>query len=204
MRNRKLIQSGIFAAVIAIACLAAGAGAARADMITLDISGTLHPFTNYPGYNASCAASGCTLAGTLVINNTTGTFISANITMSGSTPHVATFTQSLGISAEGDLTRLPINNNSEGGLVLYFITPIPGSLVGYNGGPLIENGTMVAQLSSPGFYQWNLTSGSLTPAITAAMPTPEPASWLLLATGLLGLSVIFLLGKRSGLRRVQR
>ncbi len=69
--------------VILTVLLGAGAATARADSVTLDVSATLSP-TN----SASCAVSGCTLSGTLVVDSATGTLLSADVEMSGETPVV--------------------------------------------------------------------------------------------------------------------
>ena len=78
--------------------LGAGAGTAHANTSTLDVSATLVP---YPG--SACTGSGCTLSGTLVLDNTAGTFLSSNISLSGGSPAVGPFTK-LHLVARGELT----------------------------------------------------------------------------------------------------
>ena len=68
---------------LAVLLLAIGPPAARADTVTLDVSGSLSP-----NGSASCSVSGCTLGGDIVINNTTGAIISEDVTVSGESPSV--------------------------------------------------------------------------------------------------------------------
>ncbi len=191
MRNRRLIQSATLVAALAVACLGAGVATARADQITLDVSGSLTPVL-FP----RCASSGCTISGTLVINNTTGTFFSADVTMSGESPAAGPFTHLLSISPLGSLTTMTIEGSSAD-LELSFLTPTPGSLAGYDGGTL---STLSSVLIPAKLDVWALTSGSLTPDTPTA--TPEPSTWILLAVDLLGLVALLLFGERFGLRRV--
>jgi len=87
MRGRRAIwPRGILAAALAVGCLSLGARVARADVITFDVSGSLSP-----GYGVSCQAAGCSLSGTLVVNNTTGTIYSADIMVAGESPLVGPF-----------------------------------------------------------------------------------------------------------------
>jgi hypothetical protein len=205
MLKGNLVRNGIFAGALALACLGA-AGIARANTITLSVSGILSPS------GSSCSSSGCTLGGTLVIDNTAGTAVSANITISGGSPIVGPFininplgvgiyTGSICTPVCGFTTGLQVFDASgyPGGnsVLLLFSTPTLGSLIGYNGGSLLPYngavGTFVAGYATQPYAQWNLTSGSLTPSVV----TPEPSSVVLTLSGI---GFVFLLVlKRKGL-----
>jgi hypothetical protein len=156
--------------------LGAGAGIARADTVTLDVSGSLSAFNG-----ASCSPSGCTLGGDIVINNTTGAFISTDVTMSGESPSVGPFSIFSGLAGLLGLTDLFLLTDDESTLAaLVFATPTAGSLVGYDGGSLVAynggepsnvNYTSVVQLFKPNSGIWLLNAGALTP-VTAAEPNP--------------------------------
>jgi hypothetical protein len=183
--------------IMLIVILGAYAGTARADDVTLDVSGSLSP-----GGSVSCSGSGCTLGGTLVIDNTAGTVLSADVTMSGESPTVGPFTDviSAGIGGSLGLTDIGLGDASDDLLSLVFSTPTEGSLVSYGGGSLApfnfgpKDGTIAITDSDGAFY---LTSGSLTactqqtaigaPASCTPATTPEPSALLQLGTGLLGL-----------------
>lgn len=80
MKTPKSLCTGFLAmALTAAAGLVADVEAAHADIITLDVSGSLSPQF---GSN-SCAATGCTLGGQIVIDNTAGTVLSADVTATG-------------------------------------------------------------------------------------------------------------------------
>jgi hypothetical protein len=122
---------------------ALGAPYARADTITLDVSASLNPVSP-----ATCSV--CTLGGTLVINNTTGAFVSADLHMLAANPGVSidttapifpttesTTTSSISSTLTFVFTSSP---SAFFGLVTTDVLTIPlpasGSLVGYQGGPL--------------------------------------------------------------------
>ena len=83
MRKSLWIMLAVLLAVIA-------APYANADTVTFDASGSLTP----EGAGGLCSPSGCTLGGDIVINNTTGTVTSIDITVAGAT--VNGTTQSVG------------------------------------------------------------------------------------------------------------
>jgi hypothetical protein len=184
--------------IMLIVLVGACAGVARADDVTLDVSGSLSPVGD-----VSCSGSGCTLGGTLVIDNTAGTVLSADVTMSGESPTLGPFTDIsyVGISGILDLTGIGLLDASDDYIQLVFAAPTEGSLVSYGGGPLTpysvgpKSGTIALTLDSAGALF--LTSGSLTactqqtvigaPATCTPAATPEPSALLQLGTGLLGL-----------------
>jgi hypothetical protein len=144
MKALMAAPTAMLVAGLAAAELGAGTVTARAEEITLDVSGILYAQTTPP---ASCSASGCTLGGHIVINNTTGAIVSAHVTLAGETPVVGKFTnasskEDFGLFREGSLTLLEIANSTPPNITyilgLYFVSPTPGSLVGYIGGPLIS------------------------------------------------------------------
>lgn len=197
MLKGNLVKNGIFAGALALGCLGS-AGIARANTITFNVSGSLSA-----NGAASCSASGCTLGGTLVIDNTAGTVLSANVTMSGGSPIVGPFINfnpaGVGIyTGPSGLTTGLIFFDSAGGnaAVLLFATPSLGSLIGYNGGSLFGfngSGTYVTGYATVPYADWHLTSGSLTPSVV----TPEPSSVVLTISGIGFLFLLVL--KRKGL-----
>jgi hypothetical protein len=77
------------AGILAAAGLGAGAGRARADIITLDVSASMRPT------GGTCLAAGCALGGDIVINNgpgVTNPILSEDVTASGFSPSVGPFT----------------------------------------------------------------------------------------------------------------
>ena len=173
---------------LAVLLLAIGPPAARADTVTLDVSGSLSP-----NGSASCSVSGCTLGGDIVINNTTGAIISEDVTVSGESPSVGPFTRNFGIGTLGGLTHLTIGDSGDNILNLVFSTPTEGSLIGYTGGPI----SPLTAMSCGEGCVLRLTSGALTQPVT---PAPEPSSVALM---LLGVGLVFVMRKRIGQRLPQ-
>lgn len=177
MKRPILLRASILAVALAAAGLGIGAEAARADVITLDASGSMSAVV---GSGTTCAPTGCMLGGNIVINNTTGFLLSPGVTISGGSPSVGPFTFADRFGVIGGLTFLGLRDGAGDLLRLIFSTPTPGSLIGYTGG-LLDPSTSI--LLSSGTTAWTLTSGSLTEATAV----PEASSLMLLLIALAGL-----------------
>jgi hypothetical protein len=163
---------------IILAVLVVGISAPNAfgNQITLHVSGTLTP-----GGGATCPVLGCTLGGTLVIDNTAGTVVSADVTINGESPLAGPFTQFDSIMVSGSDTEVVLDDSPAADfLALIFATPTAGSLVNYEGGGL---STLTQINVGKSGMSWQLTNGALTPAT----PTAEPstAGLMLLGIGML-------------------
>ena len=91
--------------MLALLFLAIGPPDARANdtVVTLDVSGTMSPV--FAG--ASCPPAGCTLGGNIVLDNTEGFVISADVTLAGaSSPSEGPFTQFAGFDFQDSLLVL--------------------------------------------------------------------------------------------------
>jgi len=178
MKPTALLRAG----AIAIAFVMSG-GAARAGVITLDVSATMFPLS------AVCSPT-CTLGGDIMIDNSNGAansgFVSADVTAAGFVPSVGPFTEFFGIAASGSLTRLEMHDSASDVLIFLFSTTTPGSLVGYMGGSLDTDTFIFASAAVCETCSWNLISGSLTPAAI-----PEPPSASLMLSALAGLGVLY-------------
>jgi hypothetical protein len=181
MKRAELLCTGMVAAAI----VAMGSVTAHAEIITLEVSGTLSPRPAQPFEPPaeSCASTGCTLGGEIIINNVTGAVLSADVTATGFSPSVGPFTDPQPPHTNERLTDLEITTapvfTSE--VALVFSTPMEGSLVGYAGGPL---STITNDVSSQtGAFGWNLTAGSLRETVVV----PEPSTWAMMLLGFVGL-----------------
>jgi hypothetical protein len=177
MKRVVLTRNAILAVALAAVGLGGGGSSARAAVITLDVSASLTP--NFP---ARCSPSPCTIGGTIVINNGTGAIISENVTTRGFSPSVSPFTSNEGVLNRFGDTLLKIDDSASNHLNLIFETPTAGSLVGYTGGPLLTDGTVMTN-GSP-FFIWGVNSGSLT----AQSAVPEPSIWAMMIFGFCGLA----------------
>jgi hypothetical protein len=181
MKRAELLYAGAVAAIVAL-----GDATAHADIITLQVSGTLSPLPPPPMKPPaeSCASTGCTIGGEIVINNATGAVLSADVTATGFSPSVGAFTAPQALNTAFGLTDLEVETapvfTSQAALI--FSTPTEGSLVGYTGGSLSTN-TQVR--SRTGAFGWGLISGSLTEI--AAAPVPECSTWAMMLLGFVGL-----------------
>jgi len=168
---------------------------ARADVITLQVDGTLTPIL--PG-SASCDVGGCQLGGTIEIDNALGTVVSANVTTAGLLLGEGPFTAASPPRISAGLTDIEITTAPAftATIGLLFSTPTTGSLVGYTGGALSADTTIRPRLDD---FGWTLVSGSLTE--TAAVEAPEPSSLPLLLSGFAGLGLVSLVVKPALPRR---
>jgi hypothetical protein len=182
--------------IILTVLFGAGAGTARASDITLDVSATFSPF--YGG--SACSGSGCTLGGDIVIDNSSSAIISADVTFAGESPIAGPFTTVLDPpSLDGALTYFGFENTVNGSyVILYFLTPTPGTLFGYTGGALNATSFVSAPAVAPPPPDsvWLLSSG----ALTEVGSTPEPTTVGLM---LLGIGLLFVMRNRvaKGLER---
>jgi hypothetical protein len=185
-----LVRAGILAVMLAIVGL--GAGAARAGVITLSLNAGFSP----DGH--SDATAGGPVSGIVVIDNTTGAFISANITATGYAPSVGPFIVFDDLRTTGGngdvplLTALEIASADGGSFINMLLdTPTPGSLVGYAGGDLQAFAFLTSNVSTQCCARWELDFGSLTQV--GATPIPEPSSLLLVVSSLAGAYLLSLL-----------
>jgi hypothetical protein len=165
------------ATVAALACSSFIAGKAHAAT-TFEVSGT---FNNCPG---------CSLGGNAVIDTATGSFVSENITVTGTVPPVGPFTSLNGSPFTNGFNQLVVAfaGNPASNLDLIFPT---ATLAGYAGGLLCGtittcNGNTTSGLSIP-TGNFILASGSLTPAGVSAVPLPGALPLFATGLGALGL-----------------
>jgi hypothetical protein len=163
--------------------LAATASTSKADDV-FTVNGTFANVNPYGGTD--------TMTGSVTIDTTAGTATSWDVTLDLSSGLASLFDAStLTFDSTVTTTNLPSSGAVElsglaaGGLdaELNLFVPV-SSLVGYTGGSLLDSssGPPTSQLVPPGGEgnYGSLNEGTLT----AAISTPEPATFTLLATGL--------------------
>lgn len=185
-----------------VALLLTVAGIARADIInTFNVSGSAVNQTD--SSVGSCGVGyACPFSGTLVVDVYEGTAPSANITfpgLSAFTPQGTSSCSPLSRSRDTSDWELDACNSSSDSLFLVFTTSeTPGSLVGFEGGSVVE----AIVNSAGGVPIYGALSGSIAPAQFAAAPVAEPSTFslwgLALIAGLwLGRKQIFAHSARS-------
>jgi hypothetical protein len=132
---------------------------------------------------ASTYQRGGTVDGTLTLDTTTDAFTQMDITLSGFPSGDGTLTQIA--LQEGIGSYTVIAEGTQGAFALFLPTD---TLAGYTGGSICTDSTLTHCGASTQYQTYtgtyDATSGSLTEVTVAT--TPEPASLLLLGTGLLG------------------
>jgi hypothetical protein len=166
------MKSKLSAALVAAACaLVLSFGAANADIITLDVAGTMIAESG----TASCSPA-CTLGGSFVLDNSTGHLISSNITMAGESPSVGPFTTSVstfnqGVGGSGATGLEFIDTPDFSSTNDLLILSITGDLTGFTGGALNASFDLTYAQTPLRAAVWILSSGLLTQA-AAAVPGP--------------------------------
>jgi hypothetical protein len=128
---------------------------------------------------------GGTIDGTLTLDTTTDLFTSADLTVAGFVGYQDGTLANVGLQGEG-IGEYGVNVFSSGSPFADLNLFLPElTLAGYDGSPIVFP-TNVSFLTFPNLYFAG--TGTLEPATSV---TPEPGSLLLLATGLLGLAVLW-------------
>jgi hypothetical protein len=187
-------------AVLGVLLFSALASYAHADQIeTFTISGTdvtscllIGPGTPIPG----CTPTSGELAGALEVDATTGTAIAMDVFITNSydfhnTYPGSDFNHRPGVGLIGPDTCLgQYNPGAEAVLLMCITTPIPGSLLGFDGGTIIgfpTDGVSSVRDNSNVPYVYIL-GGDITPVVG----TPEPGVLAMLLCGLMAVALFCL------------
>ena len=162
---------------LALLICALNSTAAHADVLTFDASGLFD--------------GGYTLGGTVTIDNTHGTVVASNLTISGAPalPSPDSFTTILAATPT-QVGTFDFNVEDASGNI--FSSGLTAStLVGFAGGVFCSNQTpnscgSVLEDFSNGFSFYNLQSGTLS-QIAAV---PEPSTWAMMILGFCGIGVM--------------
>ncbi|MGH8199141.1 MAG: PEP-CTERM sorting domain-containing protein [Steroidobacteraceae bacterium] len=156
---------------LAAALLVASAPFSHADTITtFNVLGTAGNASSHTLGTCS-AGSQCSFSGTLSVDVTAGTVTGIDITFPGLSPFNA-------LSCCSSPGFVPAYNGEQSLALIFTTAPSPGSLVGFDGGSILDEGFVT---TGPDFYNYVVEGGS----ITAPTPTvPEPGSLVLMLAGL--------------------
>jgi hypothetical protein len=162
--------------------------AARADVLTFDASGTFD--------------GGFTLGGTVTIDNTLGTVVSSDLTISGAPalPNSDSFSAILAASPSqvgGGLFDFNVEDSAGNIFSSGFTAP---TLVGFTGGSFCSEQTpsacgSVLEDFSNSFSFYELQSGTLSLPVSAV---PEPSTWAMMILGFFGLGFMAYRRKQDG------
>lgn len=139
----------------------------------------------------SSYTGGGTIDGTITLDTTTGLFSSVDLTVSGfAAGENGTITNlSSQYGSLGDYQLSMYGDTEDGTMELTIVLPIDG-LAGYDGSQISGAAQYQAEIDSlnpPPAINYETSAGTLEP-VTLAAVAPEPASLLLLGTGLMGLA----------------